>query len=227
MNFLGGVNRVLRANGILRGDTDPITTFSDLQHGATVQLAILAIQDELVDLVSDKLLPYEKTTTGTISAVASTRTYSLASGFIRFYGKALLYCSADNFQMFEYPGGQEKLRRDHPNYQSQTGNPFWWYFEEGQTKKIGLYPTPDAAKNYTYDYEGDVSVTNSTDTLPFHNEIEAQAFCRIASRRFKMLYEGMDPALIANDPERVQAKAVLANLVMGTNPPTSYAPVYR
>jgi hypothetical protein len=35
--------------------------------------------------------------------------------------------------------------------------------------------------------KGDVSVTNSTDTLPFHNEQEAQAFCRLASRRFKFL----------------------------------------
>ncbi len=58
-------------------------------------------------------------------------------------------------------------------------------------------------------------------------EIEAQAFCRIASRRFKMLYEGMDPALVANDPERMMAKATLANLIVGKNPPKSYAPTYR
>jgi hypothetical protein len=227
MNALGAVNRVLRANGILRGDTDAITTFSDLQHGATLQMALLAVQDELVDLVSDKLLPYEKKTSGTVSSVASTRAYSLAADFIRFYGVARLYCTADNVEIYEYPGGQDALKSSDSSYLTKTGNPFWWYFEETTSKKIGLYPTPDSDKNYTYDYEGDVSVTSSTDTLPFHNEIEAQAFCRIASRRFKMLFEGMDPAMVANDPERLQAKAVLANLIVGKNPPTSYAPTYR
>ena len=44
MNFLGAVTRVMRINGILRGDTDAPTTFSDLQHGATIQLAQIAIQ---------------------------------------------------------------------------------------------------------------------------------------------------------------------------------------
>ncbi len=101
MNALGAVNRILRANGILRGDTDAITTFSDLQHGATVQLALLSVQDELIDLVADTLIPYEKKTTGTVSAVASTRTYSLAADFIRFYGRASLYNSSDNIRIFE------------------------------------------------------------------------------------------------------------------------------
>lgn len=227
MNFLGGVNRVLRANGILRGDTDAITTFSNLQHGATVQLAILAIQDELTELVSDKMIPYEHTTTGTISAVAGTRSYALASGFVRFSGVGVIYDSASNLQLFEFPGGEERLKLVDTEYKTGQGQPYAWYFDLTTTKKVALYPVPNSSISYTYDYEADVSVTNSTDTLPFHNEIEAQAFCRMASRRFKFLFEGKNAAELAVDPEHMKAKATLADLMSGKNQPNRYAPTYR
>jgi hypothetical protein len=226
MNFLSSVTRVLRANGVLRGDTDAPTTFSDLQHGATINLAQLAIQDELNELTSDRLIPYEKKTTGSIATVQGTRSYALATDFIRLYGTPLLYCSADNRQIFEYPGGEDALRLVIFDYATQQGDPIYWYFEATTSKKISFFPVPQSVKTWTYHYEGDVSVTNSTDTLPFHNEQEAQAFCRLASRRFKFLYEGMDPALVAADPEHMKAKATLINLMKGTNPTWGWAPVY-
>lgn len=227
MNFLSGVTRLLRANGIIRGDTDLPTSFSDLQHGATMALAQIAIQDELNELTSDALIPYEKKTTGSIATVAGTRTYSLASDFIRFFGTPLLYCSADNRELFEYSGGEDALRLNVFNYETQQSDPANWYFEATTTKKIAFWPVPQQVKTYTYHYEADVSVTNSTDTLPFHNEQEAQAFCRMASRRFKMLYEEMDPALLANDPEHQAAKATLYQMMKGANPAKHWVPVYR
>jgi hypothetical protein len=227
MNFLAGVVRVMRANGIIRGDTDAPTTFSDLQHGATVQLAMIAIQDELTELSSDILLPYEKKTTGSITTVSGTRVYSLASDFVRFYGTAMLYCSADNTQIAEYSGGQDRLRQDIFTYKTDAGDPSCWYFEEGTTKQIGFFQVPNSAKTYTYDYEYDTSVTNTTDVLPFHTEAEAQTFCRIAARRFKWLYESNDISTLMADPERNAAKSTLASLVRGTNPVKNYAPVYR
>lgn len=60
MNFLSAVNRVLRTNNIIRGDDDAITTFSDTQHNATLNLALIAIQDELTETVADRLISYEK-----------------------------------------------------------------------------------------------------------------------------------------------------------------------
>lgn len=217
----------MRIEGILRGDTDAVTTFSDLQHGATINLAQIAIQDELNELVSDSLLPYEKKTTGSIVTVATTRSYALATDFIRFFGRPMLYDSVSNFELFEFPGGEDRMKVNDFQYKTTPGNPICFYFEATTTKKISFYPVPLGAVTYIYDYEGDVSVTNATDTLPFHNESEAQAFCRLASRRFKMVYEGMDPALIAQDPEHMKAKAVLADLIIGKNPPRLYAPVYR
>lgn len=227
MNFLGAVTRVMRINGILRGDTDAPTTFSDLQHGATIQLAQIAIQDELNELVADTVIPYEHKGTGSIVTAAGTRSYALATDFVRFYGRPSLYDSSSNYRIYEYPGGETALMQSDYNYKTTQTLPVNFYFDLTTTKKVAFYPVPNEIRTYTYDYEYDVSVTNSTDTIPFHTESEAQAFCRLASRRFKMLYEEMDPAMIANDPERMAAKATLANLIIGKNPAKSYAPVYR
>ena len=232
MNFLAGVNRVLQSTGWLRGDTDPVTSFTDLQHGSTVSNAQIAIQDELNELISDTLLPYEKTTTGSITTTASTpsslnRSYSLPSDFIRFYGTAMLYESTSNLELFEYPGGEDKLRRDIFNYRSNIGNPYCWYFELGQTKKISFFNVPQEAKTYTFDYEASVAVVNTTDTLPFITEAEAQAFIRLASRRFQLITNGEDIGKLPSDPERMAAKATLAALIAGKNPPRGWAPRYQ
>lgn len=227
MNFLAGVNRILRVNGIIRGDTDELTSFSGLQHNATQTLAQIAIQDELTELVSDRVLPYEHDNTGSIVTIAGQRSYSLPSNFVRFFGEPLLVCTDDNNNIYEYPGGEDRLRHVDPNYATTQSSPIWWYFDLTTTKKIAFYYVPSDAKTYTFHYEKDVSVSNASDTLPFHNEIEAQAFCRLASRRFKFLYEGMDPSLLASDPEHMKAKATLADLVKGKNPARGWAPVYR
>lgn len=224
MIFLDAVTRIMRAETILRGDTDAPTTFSDLQHGATIALAQVAIQDELNDLTSDVTLPYEKTTTGSITTVNGTRSYSLASDFTRFFGVPMLLTGTT--QLFEYRGGEEKLKVVFPGYKTDAGTPTWFYFDYTTTKKIAFYSVPTGATTYTYDYEKDVSVTNATDTLPFHNEMEAQAFCRLAARRFKYLYQGLEIAGLVQDPEHQKARAVLAAMIIGKSPAKSYTAAY-
>ncbi len=226
MTLIQAIARIMRAEGIIRGDTDAPTSLSDLQHGATVNLGALAVQDELIEIASDVMLPYEKDTSGTITTVSGTRSYLLASNFVRFVGRPMLYCSADNFEMFEHKGGEESLKIQVPNYKTLQSTPFSFYFEYGTTKKISFYPIPQEAKTYTYDFEKDISVTAATDTLPFHNEIEAQAFCRLAARRFKYLYQGLNISDLDSDSERQKAKTALFDLVVGKNPPRHYAPVY-
>ncbi len=225
--FLDAVNRILIINGIIRGDTDAITTFSDLQHSATVGIAQVAVQDEISDLVSDMLLPAEHDSTGTVSAVASTRSYSLPSDFVRFFSSGSLYNSDENIRIYEFPGGEPRLMELYTNYKTQESSPIHWYFDLTTTKKIALWPVPQEEKNYTFDYQADVQVSNAVDTLPFHNNSESFAFCRLAARRFKAMFEGTDLANLDQDPERMKAKATLINLIKGTNPTKMWANTYR
>lgn len=226
MTLIDAITRVFRSNGIIRGDTDAPTSLSDLQHGATIQLAVIGIQDELNDLTSDNLIAYEHDATGSITTVVGTRSYSLPSDFIRFFGTPSLYDGTSNIRIYEYPGGEQRLQQNFTDYKTTQSKPQYFYFDLTTTKKLAFWPVPSTAETYSFDYEKDVSVSAAGDTLPFHNEQEAQAFCRLASRRFKMIYEGMDPALIIVDPERNAAKATLIQLMRGKNPVPRYAPIY-
>lgn len=226
MNLITAIGRLMENNGIIRGDTDLPTTLTDLQHGATIRLARNAIQDELNELISDRVIPYEHAGTGSIVTVANTRSYSLPTDFIRMFGRGYLFDS-NRTMIAEAPGGEAKLQVLYGDYKTAAGEPIAWYFDLTTTKKIAFWPVPQSAKTWTFDYEKDVSVTLSSDTLPFHNESEAQAFCRLASRRFKFMFEDKDVTLLEQDPEHVKALATLLNLIKGTNPPTRYAPIYR
>jgi len=228
VTLLEAVNRIFRTNGIIKGDDDAITTFSDVAHNAATQLAIIAAQDELNDLVSDNVIPYE-VTQGTITTTASTRTYALASDFVRFYGHSRLYRAAANRPLYEWPGGRESLMHTFWTYETEQGEPNWWYLEPTTTKRIGLYQVPNAAYIYTYDYEKSVAVSVASDVLPFHSDPEAQAFTQAAGRRFKALFEeNSDPAsFILKDPTYTTARTRLMGLMKGRNPYTRYGALYR
>lgn len=224
MTFLGGVNRLLRASGILRGDDDEMANFSSLQHNAAMNLAIIAIQSELADLVADRLIPYEKTS-ASIVTVSGTRTYALESDFVRFYGQIpFLYCSADNVQIFERD--VDTLRHEVYDYKTQSGDPIFWYWEASTTKQIGLYPVPDEAKTYDYDYEKDVTVTASTDVLPFHTETESRAFIDLTMMRFKLMLTRQPVDALRGSADRMEARARLLNLMRPTDANMRYGSRY-
>jgi hypothetical protein len=226
MNFLSAVNRVLRSNNIIRGDDDDIVTFNDVQHNATLNLAIIAIQDELNDLVSDRLVDYEFAT-GTITTSVSASTYSLAPDFVQFFGIPK-FTTGSRF-IVEYPGGLKALEIDVINYDQQTGSPNWWYFKHAVTKQVAFWPTPNVSEVLSYNYEKDVSVDDSTDSLPFHNEMEAQAFCAAAGRRFKFLFEDAQnvDAVLSGDASYQSAKSRIIRLMKGRNPYSTYGYTYR
>jgi hypothetical protein len=217
---------------MISGDTDVPVTFSDTQHNASMNVAIIAVQDELTYLIADRLIPSERKTTGAITTSAGQRTYTLASDFIRFYGNpAKLYNSTQNRMIYEYPGGLDVLSNDIFNYASQPGSPNWWYFEPTTTDKIGLFQVPNAIENWTYDYEGSVLVTNASDTLPFHAVEQDNMFTLMAARRFKFMFEDVGgkadvQAILDLDSSYRSSKAALINLIKGKNPSRYYASHY-
>jgi hypothetical protein len=228
MTFLEVVNRIFRSNGLIKGDDDAITSFSDTAHNAAIQLALIAVQDELNDLISDNIIPYE-VTSGEITTSASTRTYALAADFVRFYGKAMLYQASANRPLFEYPGGREALAVTFWDYQTSPGDPTHWYMEPTTSKKIGFWQVPDGVRTYRYEYERSVSVSDEADTMPFHSDAEGQAFSMAAGRRFKALNEDRADLVnyIRNDPTYTSARSTLMGLMKGKNSARRYGTLYR
>ena len=227
--FLECVNRVMRTNLIIRGDDDAITTFSDTQHSADIQLAQIAIQDELNDIIAERLIPYEHTT-GTISLVSGQRSYSLATDFIRFFGQPSFYDSVENRRIYEIPGGEKSLMNVDYQYKVTTGTPIEFYIDATTTKKVGFYNIPGSTydgRSLSYDYEKSVMVSVESDVIPFHNSEEYFAFSQMASRRMRFMLDKQSTGLLSQDSGYNSAKVTLYSLLRPADPIGNYGKRYR
>jgi len=231
MDFLGAVNRVLVNAYILKGDDDLLTNFNDNQHEATLRIAKNAIQTELNSLMSAFSMNYERAQTiGSITTVVGQRAYSLPSDFVRFWGDRpyLVLDTSDSDRLYEYRGGENKLRRENFDYKTSPGKPNWWYWSQNTDKEIGLFQVPDRIVTYEFDYEKDTTVTNSTDTIPFQTEAESQAFADMASRRFVyMVEQDKELANLEQDTQYLTAQGTLMNFMRHRDPDKSYGKSYR
>lgn len=230
MQFIDGVNRILRINGLIRGDTDLLTTFSDTNHASTSQMAQISIQTEITELSSKSNFPYQHKTTGSLTMVSGTRTYALAADFIQLWGRpAFFYDAASQFTILQYPGGENRLRTDIQTYRTDPGYPLFYYFELSTTQEVSFYPVPSTNFNglvLVYDYSAAVNVVNSTDTLPLQTTDQAYAFIDMAARRFKFSYEGKIDVPMDSDPVYREARARLFSLMGWKQPPRAYGKSY-
>jgi len=231
MDFLGAVNRVLVNAYIIKGDDDLLTNFNDNQHEATLRVAKNAIQTELNGLLSFFSLDYERAQTlGTITTVVGQRNYALPANFVRFWGDHpyLVLTTDDAERLYEFNGGEDRLRRLHHDYKTNEGKENWWYWSQNTSKQIGLFQVPDAIRTYEFEYEEDKTVSNSTDPIPFATEAESQAFADMASRRFVYMVEKeRDLANLEQDGEYQMAQGTLMNFLRHRDPPKSYGKSYR
>src|SRR3990167_8570351 len=237
MTFLECINRILRSNAIIRGDTDTVATFSDVAHNASLNLGIISVQNELIKLIADRLIAKERNTSGSITLATDTRVYNLAAAFTRFYGTPHFYRAAENRQIYEYTGGLEQLQLDVWNYATQSGDPIWWYWEPSSTstKQVGFFQVPTSAEDsevWTYDYETSVMVSTVSDDLPFHNDEENFTFTEMAGRRFKFMFEDVKnetdiQMILDKDTSYRSAKTTLYKLLKGQNPAQYYGAFYR
>ena len=231
--FLDSVNRIMRINTIIGADDDDLTTFDDTQHVATLQIAKIAIQSTLTELTSDRIIPYEEAD-GTISTTSGTRLYALPADFVRFKGEKPFLLKLDgsnnseNITVNEYPGGEEKLRRQILDYREQPGEARWFYQVESSTKQIGLYQVPDTTDIvYRFPYEKSIYVTVAADTMPFTTQQEADAFADMAARRFQFIFTSQPIEGLEFDSVYNSGKVNLINLLRRTNPIGSYGYNYQ
>lgn len=230
MNFIGGVNRILQLNGIIRGDTDLLVTFSDTNHNSTSTLAQLAIQTEITELSSKGQLPYQHNISSTLTMVSGQRSYAFPANFIQLWGDPpFFYDPIAEFTVLQYAGGENQLRTDILTYRTDQGYPLFFYFELGTTQQVSFYPVPDSQRNglvLDYDYSSSVNVSNSTDTLPLATTDQAYAFVEMASRRFKFLFEGKIDVPMDSDAVYREARARLFSLLGWKQPPRKYGSGY-
>lgn len=220
MNFLAGVNRLLREVQIIAGLDDEISSFSDTQHRTTLELAKLAIQQELASLAAHELLPTELRT-GDITTVAGTRTYKLPADFQRFLDKYPFIYSTDSpsSYIYEYPGGRGHMKLVNRNWQSaESETAHYWYYEpttsSATQKEIGLLSIPSTSgKVYEFEYEGSVYVTDATDNLPFITQMESDTFIAIAARRWLFNDNKLRVANLDEDGTYSEQKSTLIKLI--------------
>lgn len=217
-------------NGLIRGDTDVLTSFSDTNHAATSSIAQIAVQTEITELSSKGGLPYQHKINGSITCSTGTRTYALASDFIQMWAtNPFFYDGVNQYQIPPYPGGEEQLRMDIYTYRTDQGYPLYFYFELGTTQQVSFYPVPDAARNnlsLVYDYSAAVNVSSSTDNLPLATLDQQYAFTEMASRRFKFLFEGKVDIPMDSDPVYREARSRLYSLLGLKQPPRQYGRRY-
>lgn len=207
--FVDAVNRILRIEGILRGDDDTISDFTSTQHAASIEFAKIAVQDEIawVTQCEDINVPYERTS-GTVTTTASTASYSLASDFLRLTSEKRMWkvtnSTVDNTFISEVD--EDHLRTNiNAEYETLTGTPIYFYFKSGTSNQIGMYPVPDTTGDiYKYWYDKSTNVTTSTDTMPFITTEQFNAFCNSSARVFKFIRLSQDErnALFPNGLDR-------------------------
>lgn len=230
-NFVDTVSDVMVLEGIIAGDDDAITNFSSTQHVASIRLAKKAVQQELAKLIADQLIPYEKTSA---TLTVSARTADLASNFIRLQDENPWLVETDvagasqGAFIPEYPGGEEKLRKQDLNYRENTGKPSFWYWVGGSSKTLGFYTVPSTTFYYRYYYEQELTVTDESDTVPFVSTTEVNTFIEMCARRFKYLKatpplrEQLFPGGLAKDAIIKEARVALGQLLRYKQPRTRY-----
>ena len=233
--FLDAVNRVLRLEGILRGDDDTISAFTSTQHAASIEFAKIAIQNQIAWMVEAITIPYEETT-GTVTTAGATRTYTLPSDFERFTAEPRLYelDSSSNVEGIYVEQDEERnVRRIDPRYETTAGKPVRFYPSSGTTAhKIGMWPVPDAVEVYKFWYDKSVDVTTSTDAIPITTTSQFNAFCNVAARNFKFLRlstkerDMLMPKGLDQDAVIESARATLLRMMKTSKAPNRYGRRY-
>lgn len=228
--FLDCVNRIIQLNGLIRGDTDLLVSFADTNHAATSSIAQIAVQNEITELSSRGQLPYQHVISSTITLATGVRTYALPANFVQLWGDPpFFYDATQNVQIFQYPGGEDQLRNEILTYRTDSGQPYYFYFELATTQEVSFYLVPDSSVNgrvYSYDYSASVNVSNSTDPIPVATTDQFYAFTEMASRRFKFLFEGKVDVPMDSDPVYREARSRLFSLLKWKQPSKRYGKVY-
>lgn len=165
--LLNATNEILKRVGIISGDSGELTSLTDSARQRAIDVAIQVVNEGIDDLYSASTVPHpNEQAEDTITLATSTRAYTLATDLVQL--RFPLIDKTNNQFIDEYPGGYNKMLMDDPE-QDDTGLPHFAAIRPTDGKLYtDVAPTSDDNGNiYTYQYDKDVSLSASTDTVPF------------------------------------------------------------
>lgn len=221
--LLNAVNEVFKRVGMIIGDSQDLTSFTDQARQRSINVAIQVINEGVDELysVSSVTMPAGQKQ-GTFTLATGTRGYALATDFTQFapYPGQVLAIDKTNTQfIYEYPGGYNALLLLDPE-QDDTGLPTYAAINPTDgTLQVDRAPTStDNGKVYTYQYLKDLVMSATTDTVPFGN-----AVFRAMVPAWAMLYRRDQQNDFDKDIFQIQIGRA-ARLLSKMQPETDYCP---
>lgn len=167
--LLDAVNEIFKRVNNIQGDASALTTLTDSSRQHPIDIAIQVINEGIDEIYSsssvEKPLGQQE---ATITLATGTRSYALASDLQRL--KFPLIDRVNTQFIIAAPGGYEYILLIDPE-QTATGLPIWAAISP-ITGQLYMDRSPTSAENghvYTYEYEKDLVLSASTDTVPFNN----------------------------------------------------------
>ncbi len=169
--LLDCVNEILKRVNIIAGNAGLLTTLTNsaLQHNIDVAIQVVNEGiDELYTTVKSPLPTQLKESSLTL--VTGTREYALPTDFVSMQWP--LVDRTNNQFLFEWRDDYNSFLLLDPQ-QTYTGLSNWAMISP-ITGSLRLDKAPDSTVNghiYFYEYEKNLELINSTDTVPFNNEV--------------------------------------------------------
>jgi len=169
--LLDGANEVLKRVGVISGDGAVLTSLTSSSRQNAVDVAVQVINEGINDLYATSNVPKPNGQgEGTITLATGDRDYALETGLIRL--RYPLRDKVNAQRIFEFPGGYNAML-DHDLEQDDTGLPIYAAISPvtGELHVDRAPTADDNGKVYTYQYEKDLALTLSTDTVPFKDNV--------------------------------------------------------
>jgi len=170
-SLLNCVNEILTRTGIIAGDAGDLTSLTDSPRQRAVDIAVQVVNEGIDELYSSagESHPQEQAES-TITLVTSDRDYTLATDLVQL--RFPLIDKTNNQFILEYPGGYNQLLIDDPE-QDDDGQPHFATISpvDGTLYLDRIPRSEENGKIYTYQYDKDLELTLSTDTVPFGNAV--------------------------------------------------------
>lgn len=169
--LLNSVNDLFKLANLAAGDQDALTSLTDSARQHDIDSCILALNQTIDELYSSSELAMpQQQAESTIVLATGTRFYSLATNFNRLHWP-LIDKTNQNY-IYQYSGTYDDLLALDPE-QDDTGLPLWGVIRPTDSK-LFLNVAPTSAENgntYTYQYDKDLELSASSDTVPFNNVV--------------------------------------------------------